>query len=596
MQRHEITVLQWCVAITALVVGLTASMRMGGYALWHFPIGTITALGAAVREPWLLIGLVPGGVLAAMGCWACNAYLFNGFEGYRYARFIRGTKMENACLLNLRIRQHNADLRRRTAKRSRQENASREREAAKREAEHQEAGNTSRSTVLARPGDRMGVPGSHAARSVGGLKQGESPRDEEPRPAVSLCGVEMPTDLETQNLVVVGAPGTGKSQSIEGLIASAIRREDRLVVVDPNGTMMSKFLLPGDVVINPYDARCVGWSLFNEADHEFDFERLSHSAIPPQKDDQAEEWASFARDVLSVTMSRLNAADMQDMTTLVDVLVKEERDILKKFLEGSEAAGFFGRDAERATASIIFTLTKYIRPLRRIPDGDFSIRRWMQNEEGGNIWITWREDQRMALEPTIPIWLDLVYAMILSEAPSFNRRLWVVMNELASLGRLNSFEGAVSRGRKHGLCVVGDLQDLVQMDKNFGELHAKSALGCFRSLLALGGANAVTTERVARMIGEHEVERHPIGVQGVWKTNTRDRRHESELVVKPSELSNLPDMQGYLLYGKDWPLAKVKFPVRNYAVRHDPFIERKPEDDELDDSHDARDSAASVPA
>ena len=74
----------------------------------------------------------------------------------------------------------------------------------------------------------------------------------------------MPTDLETQNLIIVGAPGTGKSQAINCLVASALRRDDRMVVVDPNGSLMSRFYLPGDAVINPYDARCVGWSLFNE--------------------------------------------------------------------------------------------------------------------------------------------------------------------------------------------------------------------------------------------------------------------------------------------------------------------------------------------
>ncbi|WP_322074846.1 type IV secretion system DNA-binding domain-containing protein, partial [Burkholderia cepacia] len=327
MQRHEIRMLQACLAIVGLMIGLALSMHMGGYALLAFPMGTIRALGAIPHRPWLLAGLIPGGILAALACWACQEYLFNGFEGYRYARFIRGMRMENAHLLNWRIKQHNAQLRDRAKRESRSARKRRERDDAR---EHRQ-----------RP------------QSTPAPRRDETPADEEPRPAVSLCGIEMPTDLETQNIIVVGAPGSGKSQGIGGLVADAVRREDRLVIVDPNGTMMSQFYLPGDVVINPYDARCVGWSLFNEADHEFDYERLAHSAIPPQPTKEAEEWASFARDVLSVTMSRLNAIDMQDMRTLVDILVRKDRAVLKKFLEGSEAAGFFGRDAEKATASII---------------------------------------------------------------------------------------------------------------------------------------------------------------------------------------------------------------------------------------------------
>ncbi|WP_458448706.1 type IV secretion system DNA-binding domain-containing protein [Burkholderia stagnalis] len=380
-------------------------------------------------------------------------------------------------------------------------------------------------------------------------------------------------DIETRNLLVVGTVGTGKSQAINGLVASALDRGDRMVTVDPNGSLMSRFFLPGDVILNPYDRRRVGWSLFNEAFEGFDFDRVAQSAIPPQISEQAEEWAGFARYVLADAMKQLDQQNMQDMHTLVNVLVREARPILKRLIESSDSVGFFVADAEKATASALFTLNKYIRPLRQISDGDFSIRRWIGDEHAGNIWITWREDQRTALAPLIPVWIDLVFAMILSEAPTFDRRLWVNLDELASLGRLYSFEAAVSKGRKHGLCVVGGLQDLVQLTMMLGKLPAEAAIACFRNYLVLGGANAQTTEAVSVMLGEHEVERHPLAVQGNWKTNTRERRHERERVVLPTEIANLPDLQGYLKYGTDWPLTRIKFDVRDYPVRHPAFID-----------------------
>lgn len=517
MQKHEIVMMQWTGAVFALALGLCVSFTLAGHPPFPFPAGVINGFKAAVHAPQLFWGAVPGVGLAVGAAWVCHEYLFSGFEGYRYARFIRGTKMENRHQLSSRIARHNNQYRKQA------------------------------------------------------VKHGDAPRA-----PVAVCGVEMPTDLETQNLIIVGAPGTGKSQAINGLVASALRRDDRMVVVDPNGSLMSRFYLPGDVVINPYDARCVGWSLFNEVDHGFDFERLAHSAIPPQNGDQAEEWAGYARAVLADTMNKLDQDDMRDMVTLTDLLVREQRPVLQKYLEDTDSVGFFAKDADRATASIIFTLNKYIRPLRRIPDGDFSIRRWMCDNNGGNIWLTWREDQRTALGPTIPVWLDLIYAMILSEAPTFDRRLWVYKDELASLGRLYSFEAAVSKGRKHGLCVVGGVQDLVQMDMQLGELPAKAVLSCFRSLIAMGGANALTTKRMAEMIGTHEVERHPIGVQGQWGLNTRERRRESEHVVTSSQISNLPDLNGYLKYGKDWPLAKIRFDVRDFPVRVPSYIEAPP--------------------
>ncbi|QQC67847.1 type IV secretion system DNA-binding domain-containing protein [Paraburkholderia ginsengisoli] len=514
MQKHEVLMMQWLAAIASVLFGLMLSFSLAGHIPFPFPAGIVRGFVAALHNPLLFWGVAPGAVFAIAAVRFCREHLYNGFEGYRYARFIRGVKMENRHQLSGRIRAHNNKYRKQA------------------------------------------------------VKHGDAPR-----PPVDVCGVEMPTDLETQNIMIIGAPGTGKSQAINGLVASALRRDDRMVVIDPNGSLMSRFYLPGDIIINPYDARCVGWSLFNEVDHGFDFERLSHSAIPPQNGEQAEEWAGYARSLLADTMNKLDADGMQDMVTLTDLLVREQRPVLQTYLEDTDSVGFFAKDADRATASIIFTLNKYIRPLRRIPDGDFSIRRWMRDENGGNIWITWREDQRTALGPTIPIWLDLIYAMILSEAPTFNRRLWVFKDELASLGKLYSFEAAVSKGRKHGLCVVGGLQDVVQADQQLGELAAKAVFSCFRSLLVLGGANSLTTKRVSEMLGAHEVERHPIGVQGQWNVNTRERRRESESVVTSSQIANLPDLNGYLKYGKDWPLSKVKFDVRDYPVRVPAYIE-----------------------
>ncbi|QCP55131.1 type VI secretion protein [Trinickia violacea] len=513
MQKHEIRLLKGLAIMVGLLAGLMLSFAMAGFPPLPFPAGFVHGAAAAAHEPLMLWGIFPGALLAWGLAWLCQEYLFNGFEGYRYDRFIRGVRMENWHQLNSRIQAYNRKYRKRAA------------------------------------------------------KQGDAPR-----PPVAVCRLEMPTDLETQNLLVFGTIGSGKSQAINGLVASALARDDRMVVVDPNGSLVSRFYLPGDVILNPYDRRCVGWSLFNEARDGFDFDRVAQSAIPPQMTESAEEWAGYGRMVLADTMKELDRDDMQDMHTLVDLLVREQRLILQRYLETTDSVGFFAQDADRATASVIFTLNKYIRPLRQIPEGDFSIRKWIADKDGGNIWITWREDQRTALAPLIPVWIDLVFAMILSEAPSFDRRLWVFMDELASLGRLYSFEPAVSKGRKHGLCVVGGLQDRVQLDQQLGEMAAKVALACFRNYLVLGGANAATTRYVSEMLGQHEVERHPLGVQGNWKINHRERRHESEAIVMPTEIANLRNLQGYLKYGQDWPLSKLRFKVRDYPVRHAPFI------------------------
>src|SRR3546814_9525903 len=88
-------------------------------------------------------------------------------------------------------------------------------------------------------------------------------------------------------------------------------RNDRMIVIDPNGDLLSKFWQLGDVILNPYDARSEGWSFFNEVRADYDWKRLAHSLVPMSQDKNAEEWNDFGRLLLRETdrkSTRLNSS------------------------------------------------------------------------------------------------------------------------------------------------------------------------------------------------------------------------------------------------------------------------------------------------
>ena len=97
---------------------------------------------------------------------------------------------------------------------------------------------------------------------------------------ITVAGVPMPTPVETLHLLVGGSTGSGKSVLIREMAYSALLRGDRIVVADPNGDMLAKFHRPGDVILNPYDARGLGWTFFNEIRAEYDFKRFALSLVP----------------------------------------------------------------------------------------------------------------------------------------------------------------------------------------------------------------------------------------------------------------------------------------------------------------------------
>lgn len=100
-----------------------------------------------------------------------------------------------------------------------------------------------------------------------------------------------------------------------------------MIVIDPNGDLLSKFWQPGDVILNPYDVRSAGWSFFNEVRADYDWKRLALSLVPMSQDKNAEEWNDFGRLLLRETAKKLHQlqgteASIMDLFRLVSSPVK----------------------------------------------------------------------------------------------------------------------------------------------------------------------------------------------------------------------------------------------------------------------------------
>ena len=394
---------------------------------------------------------------------------------------------------------------------------------------------------------------------------------------VLVADTPIPIWLETLHLLLAGATGTGKTVALAQIIETILRRGDRLIIVDPNGTFLSRFYLPGDVILNPFDRRSESWNIFNELRDPYDFKRYALSVVPKGLTDEAEEWNGYARLLFQAATRKMSAVGNTDIFSLIKLLSAETDESLKDFLGDTEAEGLFV-GAKQALSSARFILAKYLDPHQYLKDGaDFSIRRWLEDESGGNLYITWREDMLEALKPLVSTWVDILCTSILSLPESPARRLWMVIDELDSLQKLPSLEDALTKGRKHGLRIVAGIQSTAQLERTNGEKDATVLRSCFRNILVLGGgrSDSKTAEDLSRSLGEHEVERETIGETSNDRGGSRSRtiRIERERVVMPSEIQSLPELTGYVAFAGDIPIARVKLSPQHYATRHPAIVE-----------------------
>lgn len=429
--------------------------------------------------------------------------------------------------------------------------------------------------------DEIGFKGKEYKKFLRGTKivskNKLSSMTKEKEEQITISGIPIPTKIETLHILLNGSTGSGKSVTLREMVECAINRGDRLIIVDPNADMFSKFAKKGDVLLNPFDQRTKGWSIFNEIRANFDYRNFCGSIVPKSADHSSEEWNGFARVMLESVMKTLktNSTETPTMAEVAHLATVEEVGKLKKALAGTDAESMFVDGSDRALGSARFVLSSRLPIFKEMPQGDFSIRDFLENENGGNIYITWKESQKEALKPLISAWIDVICSSVLSLPESNKRKIWLFLDELASLDNIKSLEDALTKGRKNGLRVVAGVQSVSQLKQIYGKEGATILMSCFRTLLVLGGAktDSETAEEMSKALGEHEVIRdNKNRSSGGGKSSTSTSEQvQRERVVLPSEITSLPDLTGFVSFAGDYPICRFTAEYKQYKTKNESF-------------------------
>ena len=392
---------------------------------------------------------------------------------------------------------------------------------------------------------------------------------------LTLGGLPLQKDLEPLHWLLAGTTGAGKTTAIEEMLAGITARGERAIVCDPQGSYLSRFGVEGDKLLNPFDGRSERWCLFNEIRRDFDAERLARSVVPDGHGEAA-AWNGYAQTLLAEIIRALLRSGEATTERLLFWATVALPDELRKLLAGTPAAGLFDSEASKALASTRYVLANHLAPQRHMRDGAFSLRTWLEDDQG-SLYLTWRTDMQVALAPLLATWVDVIASAVLSLNPSSERRIWLVIDELAALGKLASLESALTMGRKNGLCVVAGLQSIAQLDRIYGRESAQVLRACFRNLLvlAISKTDPDTAEAMSRALGEQEVRREEETRSHGSSGNSRSHsvRHATERVVMPAEISGLPNLIGFLALAGDSAIQRIALTPQRREMVTEPYLE-----------------------
>lgn len=396
--------------------------------------------------------------------------------------------------------------------------------------------------------------------------------------AITLGTIGIPSLVEAQHFAFIGTTGTGKSQGIRKILATIRTRGKRAMVADAGGESLSLFYRKGDLLFNPFDQRSVDWSPFAEVRNEYDCATIAKAAIPDTIGD-ANEWHLYAQTLLAEVMMGLFKLNQRSMKELMYYLFTAGREELLSFLEETPAAMLCREGNEKMLAGTRGVISTFLTSWKYLKDrGKFSIREWVQND-GASSWlfIVYRDDQFNTLRSLVSTLMELgiVEGLSLSIAP--DRDLWFIMDEVDSLGKVNSLSKALSRFRKYGCkCVLG-LQTISQLRVTYGRDESQSLMANISTKVVLRPGDGETAEYLSQELGEQEIEREQrtsgtsrsLGRQRT-ATNSTSTVRETRRTVLGGQLTKLKDLHGYIKYPGF--LGKIELEYSQYREVTSPFI------------------------
>jgi hypothetical protein len=383
--------------------------------------------------------------------------------------------------------------------------------------------------------------------------------------------VGVPRQMEDSHFLIMGDNGTGKSSLIRQILLQIQDRRESAIVYDPALEYVTQFYDPkrGDVILNPLDARMPYWNPGAELEFASEATALAESLFP-QHDHENPFFVEGPRKVFAHLLSYRPAA-----SEIARWMCQPQE--IEQRVRGTELEAFIDPKAANQRGGILASLNMVGDAFKCLPnEADTQARwtaaQWAKSRQGW-IFLTSKPIHRKKLLPLTSLWLDMLVLRLMSDREDGARRVWFVLDELASLQRLPQLHTAVTENRKsHNPLVLG-FHGRSQLESRYGR-DAEAMLSQPATKIFLRTSEAHAAEWISKMLGEVEIERlresHHHGIRD-GKDFSLDRLREP--LVMASEISGLKNLRGYLKLENN--VTRFEFPYIELPTVAEGFVARR---------------------
>lgn len=399
----------------------------------------------------------------------------------------------------------------------------------------------------------------------------------------TLAGIPYPHRLEQSHTMLLGTTGTGKTTVLRRHLTQMRERQDSAVVFDLTGAYVEAFYDPArDTILNPMDARCPAWTIFNDCSTYSEFTAAAAALIPSDGGSSEPFWALAARTLFIEMCMKLIEKGQTSNRALADNLMTADLKQVHRHLQKTIADPLTAPEAARMAESIRAVFNTNAQALRFLPDEGkaYSIKAWITGEEqaGSILFITCNYTDLEMNKALLTLWSNLAIHSLMTMAHTRSLRTWFMFDELGALHRLPAIESGLQTARNFGGAMILGLHSFDKLVQVYGEENARNLSSLARTKLMLAAADLDTAEQCARYIGNREIrqmdEGYSYGYNNTRDASTLTPRKQVEPLVIPDDIMNLPSMHGFVKFAEGFPAARIRLEWTHYPKVAEGFVKR----------------------
>jgi type IV secretory pathway TraG/TraD family ATPase VirD4 len=249
-------------------------------------------------------------------------------------------------------------------------------------------------------------------------------------------------------------------------------------------------------------------------------------------------------------------------------------------IEGSEYEHTLSKNSAPQRNGVLATLnlagmSLRMMPAKRLGRRPFHVRNWCKQRQGW-LFLPNTQDTREALRPLQSMWIDLLLLRLMSMGPRPDLpRVWIFLDELASLNTLPSLHTAITEMRSTGNPIVMAMQNLADLEMLYGKKSETIFSQTFTKFV-LRTSDGRSAESLSKLAGDVELlrlrETHSHGPSVRGRNASFSTETVREPRVLPSQIGALQNLEGLLFQpGVVVPFRMHRPPVFERAPR---WIER----------------------